>query len=354
MKKRTAQRIARLSRFLPNHPDLEAGMAAGHVSLDLVEVIADRYSAKYADAWAEAMPLIVELAETRRFEDLARDLAAFANNLAPKDAEERFEELIEGRQFRKTPSVDFEGYAMVRGFLDPIAYEIFAGEHDRLVDELFAEDWAFAREVLGRDPTAIELARAHPHRRPTLPRRPGRDGPTVHDPRRRLCVSGGRGRPALQPRGLRGSPAPQARRDPDDEMTVPPGGFCETDDGTPITPVAAVYASILGRVRRIVFDAEDEILSYGRARYPFTNIQKGALRAKFRRCTHPYGCDHTGRRLQIDHIIEAQHGGPTDTANGQPMDGPHNRWKTNHLHDPPPDPTTRIDTNQRRGPPPWW
>jgi hypothetical protein len=137
-------------------------------------------------------------------------------------------------------------------------------------------------------------------------------------------------------------------------MTIPPDGFCETADGTPVTPVAAIYASLVGQVRRIVFDADDEILSYGRARYPFTDAQKGAIRAKFRRCTHPYGCDCTGRRLQIDHILERQDGGPTDITNAQPLDGPHNRWKTHHRNHPPPDTGTPWDTGQRRGPPPWW
>ena len=225
-------------------------------------------------------------------------------------------------------------------------------EHDRLIDQLFKEDWAAAKDLLGRDPTAIEL---HELTRTVAQR--SHDA-LVEMARRSTTLAGGSVSAAAEvvlhttqdtyDEALRHKLA----EDPDDEMVIPPGGFCETDTGVPITPVAAVYASILGQVRRIVFDAEDEILSYGRARYPFTNAQKSALRAKFRRCTHPYGCDRTGPLLQADHITEAQHGGPTDTANGQPMDGPHNRWKTNHLHDPPPD--TRIDDNQRRGPPPWW
>jgi hypothetical protein len=138
--------------------------------------------------------------------------------------------------------------------------------------------------------------------------------------------------------------------DPDDEMTIPSGGFCETDDGTPVSPVVAVYAALHGRIRRIVFDAADEIISYGRARRPYSPIQASALRAKYRRCTHPYGCDRI-HRLQIDHDIEWQDGGPTDASNGKPMDGGHNRWKTNTRGRPPP--PGRRDDGQRRGPPAW-
>ena len=52
--------------------------------------------------------------------------------------------------------------------------------------------------------------------------------------------------------------------------------------------------------------------------------------------------------LQTDHIVEHQHGGPTDSDNAQPMDQGHNNFKTNHLGDPPPD---DPDTGQRRLPP---
>ena len=113
-----------------------------------------------------------------------------------------------------------------------------------------------------------------------------------------------------------------------------------------------MYASLVGKVRRIVFGAHDEILSYGRARRAFTPTQASAARAKLGRCAHPYGCDRTGPLLQTDHVTEHQDGGPTDITNAEPRCGPHNRWKTNTRGQPAPS-DTWTDTNQRRGPPPW-
>jgi hypothetical protein len=108
---------------------------------------------------------------------------------------------------------------------------------------------------------------------------------------------------------------------------------------------------MVGNVRRIVYGADDEIISYGRARRAYSPAQVGALRAKFRRCAHIYGCDRGGRALQGDHIHEWEDGGWTDCANGQCLCGFHNRWKTRHKHDDPRG-TTRRDTGARRARPP--
>jgi hypothetical protein len=137
-----------------------------------------------------------------------------------------------------------------------------------------------------------------------------------------------------------------------DELVVPDGGFTETHDGVPMTPTAALYASLQGDVRRIVFGADGEILDFGRARRGYSDAQAMAVQSKLRRCAHPYGCDVTGIRLQTDHRWEHEDGGPTDIANADVLHDAHNRWKTNNKHGPPP--PGRRDTGQRRGPPPWF
>jgi hypothetical protein len=324
-------------------------MRAGHLSLDHVEAIADRYSEKHAAAWAEAMPHIVEHARTMRFEDLTRNLHAFANDLAPKSAEEKFEQLVEGRRCEKRANQDFDGFGLVRAWLDPIAYETFATEHDRITDELFCQDWAFCQEVLGHDPDEVELTEL------TRSRRQRAADALVELARRSKTLAGGRVAVAAEvvlhttldtyQEALRHKLAD----DPNDQMVIPPDGFCETADGTPVSPSAAVYLSLWGRVRRIVFGADDEIISYGRARDLFTPVQKAAVLAQYRRCAHPYGCDLTGRRLQVDHVLERHQGGPTDIDNAQPLDSSHNRWK--HRNPTPQDGSR--DHGQRRGPPPW-
>ena len=42
-------------------------------------------------------------------------------------------------------------------------------------------------------------------------------------------------------------------------------------------------------------------IRYGHDRRLFTPAQAEALRARFRRCCHPFGCDRTGGRLQSNH-----------------------------------------------------
>jgi len=59
MKRRTAQRYARLARFVFEHPVLADAMRSGVLSLDHVEVIQIHWSADAAEAWEEAFPHIV-------------------------------------------------------------------------------------------------------------------------------------------------------------------------------------------------------------------------------------------------------------------------------------------------------
>jgi hypothetical protein len=123
------------------------------------------------------------------------------------------------------------------------------------------------------------------------------------------------------------------------DVDYPAARVCETADGAVVAPSTVLSAALAGHVRRIVFGADDEILSFGRSRRLFSGPQHRAGLAKYRGCTHPYGCDRTGPSLQMDHDHEWEDGGETDIDNGQPKCDHHNRWKTNHK------------AQQRRGPP---
>ena len=345
LRKATARRIARLARFLPKLPCVEEALAAGEIGFDHVEVLADAYKDKYAEAWEAVAPKLLTFALTARFEDYARYARKFADDLCPKDPEDRFNERVDDRYFSLAATLD--GFGHPDGWLTPFARAEIQGELDRLERELFAEDWAAAKAELGRDPEIHELAR-------TL-------GQRYHDAFDLM---------ARRSRALRG-PSPAASfvvnihmtmasyeaglaRSLGQDVPLPHDGFCEMDDGSMIPPACAVEATIEGHVRRIVFGAEDEPLSFGRAKRFFTPAQAAAVRAKFRRCTHRFGCDRSGPLLQTDHVTEHEDGGGTDVDNGQPRCGPHNRWKSRHKHDPPASDEQRHDRGQRRGPPPGW
>ncbi len=346
LRKRTASRVARLSRFVDQLPPVAAALADGVISFDHVEAIADAYRERHHDAWLEGAPLLIDyVADGGRFEDFARHAQRFADLLSPTDADDRFEQQVAGRSFTKTTTID--GFGYLRGWLDPITYAIFAAEHNRLVTLEFNTDWAAARDILGRDPDAKELAELT---RTTDQR--SADALRVMAERSKTLAGGAVAAAAdvvihCQDRSF--ITALCRLLGHDDLAPDPTDGFCETDDGTVISPVAALYLSLLGNLRRVVFDTNGEILAYSRSKRLFTPAQAAAIRAKFRRCAHPYGCDRTGPLLQTDHITEWHNGGPTDIANAQPLCAFHNRWKTNNHNRPPP---ARPDTGQTRAPPP--
>ena len=84
LKKRQALRIARLARFLDHQPVLEDAMADGRISLDHLDLFADLHRERFAEAWTEAYPLLVDYATVARFEDVARQAQRFADDLVPQ------------------------------------------------------------------------------------------------------------------------------------------------------------------------------------------------------------------------------------------------------------------------------
>jgi hypothetical protein len=342
-----AQRLARLSRFLDHHPVLADALAAGRISVDHVSLFAGLHRERYAEAWAEALPLLVDYAAVADFADVARRARRFADDLKPTDADDRFEQQLAGRRFQKSTTID--GYGWLRGWLDPITYAVFAAEHDRLVQAEFDADWDAARTVLGRDPDPVELAELTR----TSPQRSA-DALRVMAERSTTLAGGTVAAAAEVVIHLTQDDyeAGLARVMGDHEAHNPPDGFCETDDGTVVSPVAAVYLSLIGTIRRVVYSADDEIISYGRARRGYTPTQAAAVRAKYRHCAHPWGCDRTGRSLQTDHITEWGDGGPTDVANAQCLCGFHNRWKTHNKNRPPPPDRPPHGGARRTRPPP--
>ena len=111
-----------------------------------------------------------------------------------------------------------------------------------------------------------------------------------------------------------------------------------------------VLALLTGTIRGILYEPDGEVLRYGRGRRLFSPAQARLIRALFRRCCHPWGCDRTGPATQTDHTVEHQDGGPTDVVNGKRYCEAHNLWKTNHRGEPPPGGAPPPDRAQRRTP----
>ena len=93
-----------------------------------------------------------------------------------------------------------------------------------------------------------------------------------------------------------------------------------------------VAAALIGHVRRVVVNVEGTVIDLGRKQRCFTGAARDAVLLNqatsggIPRCMWP-GCDRAVRHLQIDHVDAWRKGGPTDTHNGQPRCGFHNRLK---------------------------
>ncbi len=102
---------------------------------------------------------------------------------------------------------------------------------------------------------------------------------------------------------------------------------CEDSQGHLVDPRAAVAASLVGQVRRLVLAADGVVLDMGRRQRLFTGALRDAVMLTARRCGHP-GCGVPGHACQADHTIPYARGGPTNARNAGPECGGHNRWKT--------------------------
>ena len=84
-------------------------------------------------------------------------------------------------------------------------------------------------------------------------------------------------------------------------------------------------AAVVGHVRRVVYDSASTTIDLGRASRLFTGLSRLAVWLQGTRCIWP-GCGH--RHCQIDHSTAWNDEGTTNPANGSPLCGWHNRWKT--------------------------
>ena len=348
-----AARRRRLSRRLRHHPMAEAAMADGEITARHIDVLDRARRAVGEDAYRIAEQVLVDSAVTKRFDDFARTIDYFIARVRPADAETKEQDQIRDRW--ASSSRTLEGCGQVDAWLPPLAFTVFDDELRRLAEHLYQQDVAEATDRLGRRPLSDELARDARQRRADalelMAKRSAAHG-DAEVPASRFVINIHCGA-GLMLQILERLIA--ALRDGSEDeielegITLGPDDLCEDDDGNLITVNTLVLAILTGKIRGYLYDPDGVPLRFGRARDLFTKQQADSLRARYRRCAHPYGCGRTGHRLQSNHITERRHGGPTDIDNGDPRCGPHNRWHTNTFAQPPPHGTP--DRDQRRLPP---
>jgi len=303
------------------------------------------------DAFADREADLVAYAEGHRFEPFAHRLEYVVAHADPAAAADRDGKEDEAQWLDSDESLG--GGGSIGGWFGRIGFRIWDAELQRIAKLLYEADWAEAKDRLGRKPYPHELRRNDRQRRAAaaviLAERSAAYGDDFAPPSP-FCLNVMASADVVEQ--LIAAVLSDAGVEAVDEIELTADSLHELEDGTVVSPRLVLVALLTGKVRGYLHDPDGTILRYGRGRRLFSGDQMDALLVKYRRCCHPYGCDRKGRRwLQGDHVVEHEDGGPTDLDNAEVECEPHNRWKHNTKHHPPPPGDPPTDTGQCRHPP---
>jgi hypothetical protein len=254
-----------------------------------------------AEAFARDEALLVEHAKGMKFAPFRSVLAYWTQLADPDGAEKSDLERMARRDVYLTKSVSDMHLGKMN--LDPISGAIVSGELVRLEAELFAADWAKAKDELGRDPKIHELARTSAQRRAD----------------------------ALVEMAIRSASAPADARRPEPLFSVLVGyetlhgRICQLQDGAVLAPGTLLSWLDRASFERIVFTPGQRVECSPTARF-FTGATRRAVEARDQGCTHEY-CEEPVENCQIDHIVPYTQGGETTQENGRVLCGFHNRLR---------------------------
>ncbi|HEV3280503.1 MAG TPA: DUF222 domain-containing protein [Acidimicrobiales bacterium] len=161
--KAQARRLVRRGRALTHLPAWARAWSDGAITGAHVDAVSAVRRPANEAALARDEALLVDQAETLRFESFARAVA-YWEQLADPDGTEAD---AEARRTRRDVYLEasFCGTYLGQVTLDAVSGAIVSGELGRLERELFEADWALARNALGREPTPTDLARNAGQRR---------------------------------------------------------------------------------------------------------------------------------------------------------------------------------------------
>jgi Domain of unknown function (DUF222) len=152
------------ARRLRTMPHTRAAFRAGDLSAAHVRVLARLAGHPRAGRHFPAGEAhLVAEGRRLRFDDWERLCAYWRDAADPDGPEQRHGRDCDLRRFRIGVGLDGVGHA--DGYLTPVAAAAVNAALARLERELFAADWAAAKEIHGDDTTAGHLARTAPQRR---------------------------------------------------------------------------------------------------------------------------------------------------------------------------------------------
>lgn len=206
-----------------------------------------------------------------------------------------------------------DGMGRLDGVLGSVAFEAFEEALHRIENELFNDDWAEAVEQAGADATPDDLRRSPAQRRAAA----------LVEMAHRAMTAPADGKRPLPLVVLHVDPdtfGHELARVLDIDAPEPLGTarMCELDSGVAIRPSAMIRLALHGTIRRLVYTSKSHVLDYGTEVRLFRGALRQAIIAAARTCAGS-DCDVRASRSDIDHLIPASAGGPTNAANGQPL-----------------------------------
>ena len=288
-----------LGRAVRDLPHTKDAFRSGSIGACHVRVLSGLRNERTEQLLARDEEMLVGHARTLRFGQFCRAAAYWKMRADPDGTEEDDDSRRDRRDVYLVES--FQGMYLGRITLDPINGAIVHAELERRERALFEEDWAEAKERLGRDPAHHELRRTSAQ----------------------LCAD------ALVEMAIRSSSADAAGRRPAPLFSVLVGyeslhgAICELASGQVLSPRTLLPWLSEAYFERVVFapGARVEVSETARV---FTGATRRAIELRDRECYHPL-CDVTARRCQVDHIVPFAVGGLTTQENGRLACGFHNR-----------------------------
>jgi hypothetical protein len=305
MRKSDARRMFRRGRDLRHLRGFSQSWSSGDITGSHLDAIASLRRPSTEDALERDEEMLLQYAETLRFDSFMSALSYWEQLADPDGTEESEEDRRNRRNVYLEPSIG--GMWLGKITLDPISGEIVSKELNRIEQVMFEIDWAEASERLGREPVVNDLCRTPAQRRAD----------------------------AIVEMAIRSQIAPSAGRRPEPLFTVLVGyetfrgRICELSNGQVVSPGALVPWLDGAYIERVVFAPDRRVEVSATARF-FTGATRRGIEVRDLECTHPY-CDLPASQCQVDHIIPVSLGGRTTQENGRLLCGFHNRLRNRRM-----------------------
>ncbi len=324
-----ASHLVHLGQLVHSIPDAGEMLYDGEIGIAQASELAKaRRDPRCGDQFAEIAPTLLHHAATLPFADFKRCVQRWKLLADPDGA---YKDRARNHDNRDASLHESEAGLHLRaeGGTAAVANEMIE-IFERFRTAEFLTDWDAAVSEHGPNPTAAQLGRTDAQRRfdtlaaifraaagapldARVPEPTGNivvDQHTFEDHLAHLLTDPETATPYAP---VTGTPDPNKRR-------------CETANGTLLHPDDVLIASLIGHVRRVVYDSAGTVIDPGRRSRLFTGSARDAVMLQAQRCLWP-GCDLPTSRCQADHLQPWSTHGPSAPANGAPACPRHNRAK---------------------------